>query len=465
VPRLAIRAARLALLAACAAPAAARAQTPRGPAADSASAAPAALPLKYTPRPTAAAITVGDLMSRLYAFADDSMMGREAGTEGNVKATAFIARELARLGLRPAGENGTYFQTLPFVRRSAAPGARLVVDGRPVDAGDFVLALARGTPRAFDGTAAVVFGGAAGQSSLTREQAAGKVVLLRLETLGAQRIAASSPLAAAAAVVYAGPDRIDPALRNQAPAMAMAAEPGAATVPPQLFVTRAVAERMLGGRLDAATAGTAGRPVAATLRFAEAPAPARNVVAVLPGADAAVRGQYVALGAHNDHVGYARRAVDHDSLKAANTLRRAAYVALDTAGAEALDAAAERQVAERARAARVNVDSLRRLRPARPDSINNGADDDGSGSMALLEIAECVIAMTDQMEFKVTITFATGFYEALGRGHTMARACEQGKSLARAQHSSGHEKIELQSAAGLKADDIILFPKRSKREH
>ena len=392
MPRLAIRAARLALLAACAAPAAARAQTPRGPAADSASAAPAALPLKYTPRPTAAAITVGDLMSRLYAFADDSMMGREAGTEGNVKATAFIARELARLGLRPAGENGTYFQTLPFVRRSAARGARLVVDGRPVDAGDFVLALARGTPRAFDGTAAVVFGGAAGQSSLTREQAAGKVVLLRLETLGAQRIAASSPLAAAAAVVYAGPDRIDPALRNQAPAMAMAAEPGAATVPPQLFVTRAVAERMLGGRLDAAAAGTAGRPVAATLRFAEAPAPARNVAAVLPGADAAVRGQYVALGAHNDHVGYARRAVDHDSLKAANALRRAAYVALDTAGAEALDAAAERQVTERARAARVNVDSLRRLRPARPDSINNGADDDGSGSMALLEIAENLAA-------------------------------------------------------------------------
>ena len=168
MPRLAIRAARLALLAACAAPAAARAQTPRGPAADSASAAPAALPLKYTPRPTAAAITVGDLMSRLYAFADDSMMGREAGTEGNVKATAFIARELARLGLRPAGENGTYFQTLPFVRRMAAPGARLVVDGRTVDASDFVLALARGTPRAFDGTAAVVFGGAAGQPLLTR---------------------------------------------------------------------------------------------------------------------------------------------------------------------------------------------------------------------------------------------------------------------------------------------------------
>jgi hypothetical protein len=38
------------------------------------------------------------------------------------------------------------------------------------------------------------------------------------------------------------------------------------------------------------------------------------------------------------------------------------------------------------------VDSLRALRPARQDSIANGADDDGSGSMALLEIAENVAA-------------------------------------------------------------------------
>jgi Zn-dependent M28 family amino/carboxypeptidase len=34
------------------------------------------------------------------------------------------------------------------------------------------------------------------------------------------------------------------------------------------------------------------------------------------------------------------------------------------------------------------LDSLRRLHPARADSIVNGADDDGSGSMGLLEVAE-----------------------------------------------------------------------------
>ena len=36
----------------------------------------------------------------------------------------------------------------------------------------------------------------------------------------------------------------------------------------------------------------------------------------------------------------------------------------------------------------VNVDSLHRVRPARRDSIYNGADDDGSGSVGALEIAE-----------------------------------------------------------------------------
>jgi hypothetical protein len=64
-------------------------------------------------QPTSAGITPADLMSRLYQFADDSMMGREAGTRGNVMATDFVAREMARMGLRPAGENGTWFQTVP----------------------------------------------------------------------------------------------------------------------------------------------------------------------------------------------------------------------------------------------------------------------------------------------------------------------------------------------------------------
>ena len=45
-----------------------------------------------------------------------------------------------------------------------------------------------------------------------------------------------------------------------------------------------------------------------------------NVVAVIPGSDPQLRGQYVAIGAHNDHVGF-NTPVDKDSLKAFNDIR------------------------------------------------------------------------------------------------------------------------------------------------
>src|SRR5262245_43011607 len=70
-------------------------------------------PQTLRPTPTAAPITERDLKSRLYQFADDSMMGRQVGRLGNKKGTDYIAAEVKRLGLIPAGDNGTYFQVLP----------------------------------------------------------------------------------------------------------------------------------------------------------------------------------------------------------------------------------------------------------------------------------------------------------------------------------------------------------------
>jgi hypothetical protein len=60
------------------------------------------------------------------------------------------------------------------------------------------------------------------------------------------------------------------------------------------------------------------RTARGSIAFADAPtaAPARNVVALLPGSDPALRGQMVAVGAHNDHIGIAAAAEDHDSLRA-----------------------------------------------------------------------------------------------------------------------------------------------------
>src|SRR6476619_7749402 len=70
---------------------------------------PRTLPLKFEGPPTTGAITPLDLMTRLYKFADDSMMGRLAGTPWHDNGPAYIADEVKRLGLVPAGPDG-YFQ-------------------------------------------------------------------------------------------------------------------------------------------------------------------------------------------------------------------------------------------------------------------------------------------------------------------------------------------------------------------
>src|SRR3954467_8315266 len=87
-------------------------------------------PRTWAPRPTETAITANDLRTRLYQISDDSMRGRRIGELGNHKVTDYIASEFKRLGLKPGGDNGTWFQALafgPLVFDSAK--SRLLVNG------------------------------------------------------------------------------------------------------------------------------------------------------------------------------------------------------------------------------------------------------------------------------------------------------------------------------------------------
>ena len=108
-------------------------------------------------------------------------------------------------------------------------------------------------------------------------------------------------------------------------------------------------------------------------------APGRNVLAMLEGSDPVLRNEYVVIGAHNDHVGFNRMPARPRLGEGVPDARRAA-------GRRQPEPAGRRR--EQWAKIRVTIDSLRKLHPSRPDSIYNGADDDGSGSMALLEIAE-----------------------------------------------------------------------------
>ena len=350
-----------------------------------------ALPLKRAATPTTAAITATDLMSRLYPYADDSMMGREAGSEANLRATQFIANEVQRLGLKPAGDSGTYFQSVPLIARAFDQKTALTLGTNALKAGvDYVARDQGPSTRSIDGVP-VIFAGAWGDPQmLPPEQGVGKLVIVGAPRVAQQNAPSWFVPRAQVNVRYRGaagialvtfdqmPEQVRQSFAEPLILMKTESPPNTQPLPTYIYLTNATARAILGVASDSAAVGRAGQSLRGTVIFSETARPARNVVAILPGTDSTVAGEYVALGAHNDHVGYNHSPVDHDSLRAFNTQLRAMAIATPQ----------QPMTPERMAQIRVNVDSLHRLRPARVDSIYNGADDDGSGSMSLLEIAE-----------------------------------------------------------------------------
>lgn len=65
----------------------------------------------------AGSITETDCLAHLKVLAGDSLEGRETGTPGQQKAAAYIARQFHAFGLKPAGEDGGWFQPFGLVKR------------------------------------------------------------------------------------------------------------------------------------------------------------------------------------------------------------------------------------------------------------------------------------------------------------------------------------------------------------
>lgn len=61
-------------------------------------------------------------------LADDALEGREAGTTGYALAAGYVAGQFAALGLQPAGNDGTYFQSVPMVSSQLVFGERARLD-------------------------------------------------------------------------------------------------------------------------------------------------------------------------------------------------------------------------------------------------------------------------------------------------------------------------------------------------
>jgi hypothetical protein len=373
----------------------------------------AKMPLKYRGGSTVPAITACDLMTRLYQYADDSMRGREAGTPDAMRAAAYIAKDLKRLGLKPAGDHGTYFMNMPVTAAEVSRASTLTVGSKTYHLNsDFGLAAA-GTSRKVSGD--VIFGGVLGDTTnqLSADEVRDKVVVMT-EPAGAvsgrgfggfgrgRGGAGNNPLSGAAMIVTVNSTLPQPAFRptlndtvqTEGQQAYREAHPQDANGrggrggrggfgaggPLSITVTPKVAAAMLGKPAADAARGDKGGHVTLDLQVKEVAAPTRTVVGIIPGTDPVLKNEYVVIGAHTDHIGVTHgRVVEHDSLKAYNEVAR--VEGADSRGAQA--PTAEEWV-------RINEikDSLRKVYPAREDSISNGADDDGSGSVSILEIAE-----------------------------------------------------------------------------
>ena len=363
------------------------------------------LPRTHAPQPTGAAITAQDLMTRLYIFADDSMMGRAAGTIGNFEGTTYIGNEVKRLGLTPAGDSGTYFQAIPLKTRSVDSTSTLTVAGAPLAYGTDWAVYGGGSDSLSAPALRAVFGGAAGDSiALSTDQLRGKLVVVDMSKGGGRGGLRGARMLeeSGAMVAVVVPDRF----------LAFAARPRAFVDDPSmgqqgpdrstLFLTAAAAARLFAAPFDKLQQGDSGQAAALDIRVQVEPYPypSRNVVAILPGSDPKLKNEFVAIGAHNDHIGFTDRPVDHDSLRIFNHLVR-------PGGAE--DGGKQATPAQQVEVNR-QLAAFRASHPnsMRPDSIDNGADDDGSGSVSVLEMAEQLASVRPRPKRSILFVWHVG---------------------------------------------------------
>ena len=359
---------------------------------------------------TSAEISPADLRTRISIFADDSMQGRRTGTPGNARGNAYIAAELGRLGLEPAGDSGSFLQRVPLRRYRvdsagatlrAGPGALALWEYYPYQP-DFHVPV-----RPVSGAPVVYIGGSSDTTALPpRDSLKGKVVLFRSDaggnTLHAPDLGPAGRLGLIAGIMITNVDPViasyDQVLRTSPLVVqdTVAVPPGA-TQPRIIILPTASVAKLFGRPLDALRPGDATAPLEGEIAFVGSDLEATNVVAVLPGADPARRGEYVALGAHNDAIGIVRP-VEHDSLRAYNSVIRP----------RGANDAPRVPTAEEAAKIRALIDSMRRIRAPRIDSIVNGADDDGSGSMGLLEIAEAMAKREPRLARSLLFVWHTG---------------------------------------------------------
>jgi hypothetical protein len=304
-------------------------------------------------RAAADRITAEQLGRDLTYLSSDALLGRNTPSPGFDSAAAYIARRLARVGLKPLGDDGTYFQHYDLRSETVETAtARLDVGNRRFLFGDdFIM---RSFAGHLSGTLPVVYVGhgwtVPGQSidPYANVDVRGKLLLVhgftaprnvQIQQIGRITVNASSPIVeaqrrGAAGIIYIAPPsalesweqarrmnlsrlEIDPIVPSAYAAPALTS----VVVRPQVIEALLAGERIAGPEL--AARGEAGDypesfqlaktvtlyiPVNHTV--IQRP---YNVVALLEGSDPVLRNEYITIASHLDGA-VGRTALNGDSI-------------------------------------------------------------------------------------------------------------------------------------------------------
>ena len=323
----------------------------------------------------AATITPDDYARGVGVIAHDSMQGRDTPSPGLDKTAEWIASEFRRMGLRGGAEDGGFIQRYPLRRVVVDAGTSMLTGGGIRLAFGEDLAPGR-RMRAGEATGglAVVSGTLNVQAAIDGGTLLGKhaVMVLPENSPGLTRagIAAfrRAGVLSIMTVTDAGDQDWDAAV---APAMrppvrkGWGEQGGGGTSASSLQIrlsslARLVAARgldlaSLSGRAgaDARVDAIAGLEITLTVNLRDDVITAPNVVAILDGSDPELKDEYVVFSGHMDHVGMGSP-------------------------------------------------------DANGDSIFNGADDDASGTIAVLEIAEAMVALPSPPKRSMVFLLVSG---------------------------------------------------------
>ncbi|HVR76004.1 MAG TPA: M20/M25/M40 family metallo-hydrolase [Planctomycetota bacterium] len=269
-------------------------------------------------------ISERDLRAWLGFLASAELEGRESGTRGYDVAARYIASVLEGLGVVPMGGDGTYFQEFHLVRLERdLENARLELRGGSGEPESFPLRdhVAVRAGGDIDWSGPWVFaghgdGGPDAHDDFHGLSLEGKVVLV-IPRPGSRREEEGARRAGARRVVIVSDERVKSRAGLSSGQRAM--EPGAKLPVEDLgmdvvYLSRAATDRVLsraGTSVERLLAGPArplpdlldGVAVRLELKVRETRRATRNVVGLVEGSDPALRGEVVAVGAHLDHVG------------------------------------------------------------------------------------------------------------------------------------------------------------------